>query len=265
MDRSIYETIGWGYSRHRAADARIVRELARLLGSSPNGGAIVDAGAGTGKYSVALARLGYRVTAVEPSATMRQQAKDAPGVRWVAGTAERLPLPDGCADGVVCVLALHHFADVEAAFREMRRVVAGGPIVIFTFDPRRGEPFWFAEYFPTLWRQAYETFPPLGAVAELLRETTGRRVEVSAFRLPHDLRDKFAAAGWRRPRMYLYGGVRESISAFALADQRAVRDGLDRLKRDLDSGVWRKRHGRVLELETFDAGYRFLSAGRIPW
>ena len=223
----------------------------------------MDVGAGTGNYSVALARLGYRVTAVEPSATMREQAEDTPGVRWVAGTAERLPLPDGYAGGIVCVLALHHLRDAHAALHEMGRVVAGGPIVIFTFDPRRGEPFWLAEYFPALWRQAYEAFPPLESVVELLGGITGRRVEVSAFRLPQDLRDKFAAAGWRRPRMYLDDGVRGSISAFALADRRAVRDGAPRLRRDLDSGAWRKKHGRVLELESFDAGYRFLSAGRI--
>ncbi len=162
------------------------------------------------------------------------------------------------------MLALHHFRDADAALHELRRVVAGGPIVIFTFDPRRGEPFWFAEYFPTLWRQAHEAFPPLETVVELLGEITGRRVEVSAFRLPPDLRDKFAAAGWRRPEMYLDDGVRAGISAFALADRRGVRDGAHRLRRDLDSGAWRKKHGRVLEIESFDTGYRFLSAGRMP-
>ncbi len=147
MDRPIYESMGRGYSRHRTADERIVGELARLLGS-PDARAIVDVGAGTGSYTVALARLGYRVIAVEPSATMRSQAEDMPGVRWVTGTAERLPLPAGCADGAVCVLALHHFGDAEMALHEMRRVAADGPVVIFTFDPRAGETFWFADYSP---------------------------------------------------------------------------------------------------------------------
>jgi ubiquinone/menaquinone biosynthesis C-methylase UbiE len=263
MDRSIYESIGRDYSRHRTADARIVRELVRLLGL-PKGSALVDIGAGTGNYAAALARLGYPVTAIEPSAIMRSQAEDVCGVRWVAGTAERLPLPDGYADGAVCVLALHHFSDARAALSEMVRVTTGRSIVVFTFDPRVGEPFWLTEYFPDLWREAHEAFPPLDDAIELLGKVAGGHVEVSAFRLPHDLRDKFAAAGWRRPRVYLDDDVRAGISAFALADRRAVRDGLRRLERDLDSGTWYQKHGSILELEEFDAGYRFLSIGRAP-
>jgi protein-L-isoaspartate O-methyltransferase len=79
MDLPAYEHIGRGYSRHRTADPRIVSRLARMLGP-PKNGAVVDVGAGTGNYSAALARLGYRVVAVEPSTTMRSQAEDIPGV-----------------------------------------------------------------------------------------------------------------------------------------------------------------------------------------
>lgn len=172
---------------------------------------------------------------------MRSQAEDVPGVRWMAGTAECLPLPDGCASEVVCVLALHHFSDEKAALSKMRCVADDGPIVDFTFSPRVAESFWFADYFPDLWRAAYEAFPPLDEVVELIGEITEQRVEVSAFRLPHDLRDKFAAAGWRRPRMYLGDGVRSGISCFALADpladQSLVREGLRRLRRYLEPGA----------------------------
>jgi ubiquinone/menaquinone biosynthesis C-methylase UbiE len=225
----------------------------------PENGAVVDVGAGTGNYAAALAGRGYRVVAVEPSATMRDQAQNVPGVRWVDATAEQLPLPDGCAGGVVCVLALHHFLDPEAALSEMRRVAGGGPIVIFTFDPRAGEPFWFAEYFPELWHQAHGAFPPLGEVVELVERTTGRDIEVSEFPLPHDLQDGFAAAGWRRPETYLDAGARAAMSCFALADRSVVEEGLRRLSRDLDSGAWRERYGSLLGREEFDAGYRFLS------
>ena len=67
----------------------------------------------------------------------------------MAAVAERLPLADGRAEAAVCVLALHHFADARAALSEVRRVVGGGPVVIFTFDPRLGQRFWFEDYFPS--------------------------------------------------------------------------------------------------------------------
>ena len=261
MNPPAYDRIGRGYSRHRAPDPRIVGRLARMLGP-PENGAVVDVGAGIGNYAAALAGRGYEVVAVEPSATMRDQAENVPGVRWVDATAERLPLPDCCAGGVVCVLALHHFSDPEAALSEMRRVAGGGPIVIFTFDPRAGEPFWFAEYFPELWREAHEKFPPLGEVVELLERVSGRRADVSEFPLPHDLRDGFAAAGWRRPETYLDACARAAMSCFALADRPVVEDGVRRLGRDLNSGAWRERYGSVLGREEFDAGYRFLGSGR---
>jgi ubiquinone/menaquinone biosynthesis C-methylase UbiE len=57
VDTPTYESIGEGYSRHRQADSRIVRELARLL-ELPKGSEIVEVGAGTGNYAFALARLG---------------------------------------------------------------------------------------------------------------------------------------------------------------------------------------------------------------
>ena len=259
VDCPTYESIGWGYSRHRRADPRIVRELARLLGP-PGDGEVVDIGAGTGNYAAALARLGYRVVAVEPSATMRRQVREIPGVRWVAAIAERLPLADGCAEGAACVIALHHFADVRTALTEMRRVVRGGPVVVFTFDPRVGQRFWFEDYFPELWDEAHQVFPPLEEVVRLVEEATGGDVEVFEFLLPHDLQDKFAAAGWRRPWIYLDDEVRAGISAFALAEQRVVGKGLERLSRDLRSGAWHAKYHRILQLEVFDAGYRFLKA-----
>ena len=138
--------------------------------------------------------------------------------------------------------------------------------MIFTFDPRLGERFWFEDYFPELWSEAHRSFPPLEDVASLVGEATGAgSVEVSDFRLPRDLRDKFAAAGWRRPWLYLDGEVRASISAFALAEQQVVEEGIQRLRRDLRSGAWHARYHPVLTLEDFDAGYRFLKVLPAAW
>lgn len=192
---------------------------------------------------------------------MRRQAVPAPGLSWIAGTAESLPLRSHSADGLICTLALHHFPQPRRAFAEMQRVCHAGPIVIFTFDPRAAELFWFAEYFPDLWQATFALFPPLETLVAQISETTARPVRVTPFRLPPDLRDRFAAAGWRTPQLYLDPHARAGMSAFALGDQTKIEAGVTRLAHDLDSGAWQARYGSLLARPDFDAGYRMISVG----
>ncbi len=55
---------------------------------------VADIGAGTGRDAAALARLGYRVTAVEPTAELRnwgESAHAAAGIRWLDDLLPGLP------------------------------------------------------------------------------------------------------------------------------------------------------------------------------
>src|SRR4051812_15906684 len=104
----LYDAIGKGYAKTRLADNRIVSGISENLALAPSS-TILDVGAGTGKYSRALADLGFSVVAVEPSDVMRDQSVLHPRVRTIAAVAEEIPLPSGSADGAVIVLALHHF------------------------------------------------------------------------------------------------------------------------------------------------------------
>jgi SAM-dependent methyltransferase len=258
-DNPIFDSIGGSYSKTRSADPRIVKHISDLLGPASHR-TIADVGAGTGNYSVALAEQGWSVMAVEPSPVMRKQSKQHPGVTWVAASAESLSLPSSEVDAVVCVLALHHFQSMAAAFAEMARVVKGGPIVLFTFDPRVGQRFWLADYFPSMFQTGYQIFPPIEDVKSMLAGATGRTVADVAFPLPPDLNDIFLAACWKRPELYLQPDVRDGMSAFMLADKEEVADGLNRLSADLKNGAWQRRYGQILTWNSFDAGYRFIVA-----
>ena len=255
-----YDQIGHGYSRTRRADARIVEQITALL-SLPIGSRVVDVGAGTGNYSNALAAAGYRVVAVEPSAAMRIQATAHPSVIWRTGFAKALPLGDGEVNAAICILAFHHFPDHRQAAREMRRAAGGGPVLLFTFDPRAQRDFWLDDYLPDIGQGDEQLFPSIESVAAMMEEETGLRASIKPFPLPVDLSDLFLAAAWARPELYLDPQVRAGISAFAVMDQSRIAAGLGRLKADLASGSWHRRYGHVLTQKSYDAGYRFV-AGR---
>ena len=90
------------------------------------GSRVVDLAAGSGKLTRALVPRFAEVVAVEPNDEMRGVlAGRSAGVRVLAGTAERMPLPDACADAVFVGDAFHWF-DGPAAVAELARVVRPG-------------------------------------------------------------------------------------------------------------------------------------------
>lgn len=261
MPGFIYNEIGKHYSIHRRADPRLAEEIFSLL-RLRKGGCIAEVGAGTGNYAVVLAKKGYRVVAIEPADVMLQQRNKHPNVFWSKGYAEKIPLADNSVDSAIAILAIHHFRHIRMAFAEMARVVGSGPLLLFTFDPRLIEPPWFAEYFPFLWDETFKYFPPIEEVAHELQLATQENTSIHLFPLPHDLQDNFAAAGWRRPELYLDPVVRACMSGFAIADQSVVNQGVGALMSDLNNGAWDRKHGWLKRFDHYDVGYRFIVSRR---
>ena len=76
--------------------------------------------------------------------------------------------------------------------------------------------------------------------------------------MSHDCEDGFLGAYWRRPERYLDPTVRAGMSGFTLLDPSVVEPGIERLRRDLESGEWQQRHADVLARDETDLGYRLL-------
>lgn len=101
-----------------------------------------DIGAGTGKFTVELAKRGYSVFAVEPNADMRRQLaitlQSYPNAMIVAGGAETTTLTDHSVDMITVAHALHWF-DLESFRTECRRVLKPGGWVaaIYNHEPGR--------------------------------------------------------------------------------------------------------------------------------
>src|SRR5215210_2451245 len=104
-------------------DPEALRRAEEVLGLSAHSACVVDLAAGSGKLTRPLARRFREVVAVEPNDAMRAVlAGRSAGIKVVAGTAERMPLPDDFADAVFVGDAFHWF-DGPAAVAELERVL----------------------------------------------------------------------------------------------------------------------------------------------
>lgn len=113
---------------------------AELLAQAwPAGPVVADLGCGAGFLSGFLAQHGARVVAVDHSermlATARRKAA-ARGIDFRQGELDALPLRDGEVEAAFSNLVWHHLPDVDAAAREVCRVLApGGPFVVSDLQP----------------------------------------------------------------------------------------------------------------------------------
>jgi ubiquinone/menaquinone biosynthesis C-methylase UbiE len=107
-------------------------------------GSGLDAGAGTGPYASAISALGARCVAVDISLEMLKllevgaAGERAPAriISQVQGDLVSLPFRDAAFDWILCSRVLSHIADLDAAVRELARVLrAGGECLISDVHP----------------------------------------------------------------------------------------------------------------------------------
>jgi ubiquinone/menaquinone biosynthesis C-methylase UbiE len=112
-------------------------EVDRALGNV-DGLDLLDVGAGTGRHSIRIARMGARVAALDFSEEMLAKARQKPGadhVRWLLHDVARpLPFAARSFDRVLCALVLEHIAVDELAsfFSELGRVARDDGVIVVT-------------------------------------------------------------------------------------------------------------------------------------
>ena len=240
---TLYDTIGCGYADIRKPDPRIAEAVLRAIG---NNGSVVNVGAGAGSYEPP----DRHVVAVEPSTTMIAQRP--PGsAPVVQASAVSLPFMNDSFDAGLAILTVHHWPDQARGLRELRRV-SRHRVVVVTWDPT-SPGFWLTDYFPEILDIDRPLFPAIGDFEHALGPAS-----VETIPIPHDCRDGFLGAYWRRPAAYLDARVRGAISTFSkLSD---IRFGLNRLDADIDSGRWQCKYSDLLTKATLDIGYRVIVA-----
>ena len=149
-----------------------------IVGTGP--GEALDAGAGRGIASYALARDGFTVTALEPDPSdfvgggaVRALAKEVGlPIQVEENLSERLPFPDATFDVIFARAVLHHIADLRAATAEFHRVLKPGGVLVaareHVISDASDLPAFFAGH-ALHHRYGGENAHPLGVYQEAIR------------------------------------------------------------------------------------------------
>ncbi len=116
----------WWYSGRRQVLEQTIRHLAL-----PPRARILDAGCGSGRNMVDLARYG-EVTGVEISATSAEVARGRHVGEVVEGSVMEMPFPSDSFDFALCLDVIEHLEDDCGGLRELRRVLAPGGALLVT-------------------------------------------------------------------------------------------------------------------------------------
>jgi SAM-dependent methyltransferase len=153
---------------------------------------VVDLGAGTGRASLAMANLGWRVTAVEPGKPMLDMLRaratnDGLLVSTVQANAEETGLDPASTDLVTAAQAFHWF-DQHRALTEIARILkpSGGLALFWNARDAERSPF-LADYADLLRRSTVSPEDPgIGRYEAVGKEQTRRAIEAhgAAFEPP---------------------------------------------------------------------------------
>jgi SAM-dependent methyltransferase len=247
MRAPAYDRMGRGYSDVRRADPRFEAAIWAALGDARS---VLNVGAGAGSYEPP----DREVIAVEPSPVMIAQRPPGAAAA-IQGVAEALPLEDESVDATMGVFTMQHWNDVEGGLAEVRRVTRDRAVFL-TLDLEATAEMWLCrDYLPEIVEHDRKAFP---SIARL--EAVFPGLEVEEVPVPSDCSDGFCVALWNRPEAHLDPAVRRASSIWHLLPAAAVDAGLDRLRRDLETGAWDRRYGELRDETSFDVGLRLVTA-----
>lgn len=247
MSAPAYDRIGLSYSDIRRADPRVETAIWKALGDARS---ILNIGAGAGSYEPT----DREVIAVEPSPVMIAQRRTdaAPAIQ---GVAESIPLGDKSVDATMGVFTMQHWDDVDRGLTEVCRVTRKR-IVFLTLDVDVTAQMWLCrDYLPEIIEHERKAFPRITYLQAILPN-----VQVETISVPADCTDGFLVALWSRPEAHLDPNVRRASSTWHRLSPAVIETSLDRLRHDLDSGEWDRRHGHLRTQTTLDVGLRLVKA-----
>jgi SAM-dependent methyltransferase len=224
-------TMAAGYDRGRRLRAEDVGKW--MTAARPylpeDGGRVLDLGAGTGRFSDALAlSCGAMVVACEPSPAMRSVCRSRCSVAVVVGGgAEAAPFRSNVFDAVWASQVLHHIRDLPAFAANTRRVLrrTGYLLLRGGFGPVEELPLY--PYFPTAWAADNDVRLSLDRIRSVLADADLEMVDrVQIEQVFAESSDELTEKVQLR-----------SLSNFAGLSELAFHEGLRALRQDVADGI----------------------------
>ncbi len=175
------------------------REVIRRAALPPQGGVLLDLGAGTGDLGFEALRQNEQTRPIEADFTleMMQVGRRRPlgqRVAWSAADALNLPFPEDCFDAVVSGFLLRNVIDVQQALKEQLRVLRPGGVIV-ALDTTRPRKNLFT---PLVRFHMHTVIPLLGRLIAGQGEAYNYLPDSSeAFLSAEELTARMAAAGFR--------------------------------------------------------------------
>lgn len=210
------------------ADQEVLERVGRLCGDL-RGRTVLDLATGTGHVAMHLAPLARTVVGLDLTRRMLELARREAAKRsltnilWVRGNVVSLPFPDRSFQAVTCRRAPHHFPDIDAALREMARVLRDDGVLVIDdrsvpddaevdstmnhldllhdrshvreYGPREWQGLLGKAGFTGIEAQEYRRHLPLSTMTWNAEPSDAREIERVVSSLPSDLRARMAVEG----------------------------------------------------------------------
>ncbi len=198
---------------------RVWKDMTIVRANPQPGEHLVDVAGGTGDLARAWVRRGWKVaerrggpvataTVADINVEMLRagQAKNRPEdshIQWLAGNAERLPLPDACAHCVTIAFGIRNVTDRAAALGEMKRIIKpGGRFLCLEFSRPTSDGL---QRLYDAW--SFNAIPRIGQAVAGDRESYEYLVEsIRKFPTQADFADEVTAAGFKRVTVSNFSG-----------------------------------------------------------
>jgi ubiquinone/menaquinone biosynthesis C-methylase UbiE len=144
---------------------------------------LIDVGCGTGNETINLFNnFGCNVIGIEPSEKMIAVGKSkSNNIKWLIGTAEKIPFEDNSVDVITSFFSVHHFDNIQDSIIEFKRVLKdNGKLFIFTISHEQMKNSLEYVFFPDLLSADLSRVPKIEILIDYLDKFSfsSKKVEI---------------------------------------------------------------------------------------